>query len=59
MCKPYLGLQVAVVEFALNVLLLAGANNTEFDPQTPSLVIDLMPTQRQVADKGGTMRMGS
>lgn len=60
---PYLGLclgmQVAVIEFARNVLGLADANSTEFDPQTPYPVIDLMPTQRQVADKGGTMRLGN
>ena len=63
MKKPYLGLclgmQVAVVEFARNVLGLEGANSTEFDPQTPYPVIDLMNTQRQVADKGGTMRLGN
>jgi CTP synthase len=52
-------MQVAVVEFARNVLGLTGANSTEFDPQTPYPVIDLMPTQRQVADKGGTMRLGN
>lgn len=60
---PYLGLclgmQVAVVEFARNVLGLAGANSTEFDPQTPHPVIDLMLTQRQISDKGGTMRLGN
>ncbi|HEY6540233.1 MAG TPA: CTP synthase [Ktedonobacteraceae bacterium] len=60
---PYLGLclgmQVAVIEFARNVLGMAGANSTEFDPQTPYPVIDLMLTQRQVADKGGTMRLGN
>jgi CTP synthase len=60
---PYLGLclgmQVAVVEFARNVLGLAGANSTEFDPQSPYPVIDLMLTQRQIADKGGTMRLGN
>jgi CTP synthase len=60
---PYLGLclglHVAVIELARNVLGLAGANSTEFDPQTPYPVIDLMPTQRQVADKGGTMRLGN
>src|SRR5258708_11266101 len=60
---PYLGLclgmQVAVVEFARNVLGMNGANSTEFDPQTPYPVIDLMTTQRQVADKGGTMRLGN
>jgi CTP synthase len=61
--KPYLGLclgmQVAVVEFARNVLGLHDANSTEFDPQTPYPVIDLMNTQRHVADKGGTMRLGN
>ncbi len=60
---PYLGLclgmQVAVIEFARNVLGMAGANSTEFDPQTPHPVIDLMVTQRQIADKGGTMRLGN
>jgi CTP synthase len=59
---PYLGLclglQVAVVEFARDVLGLADANSTEFDPNTRNKVIDLMPTQRAVADKGGTMRLG-
>jgi CTP synthase len=61
--KPYLGLclgmQVAVIEFARNVLGMTGANSTEFDPQTAYPVIDLMVTQRQVADKGGTMRLGN
>ena len=61
--KPYLGLclgmQVAVIEFARHVLGLPQANSTEFDPQTPDPVIDLMLTQRQVADKGGTMRLGN
>ncbi|HYT34519.1 MAG TPA: CTP synthase [Ktedonobacteraceae bacterium] len=63
MNKPYLGLclgmHVAVIEFARNVLGLKGANSTEFDPQTPFPVIDLMNTQRQVVDKGGTMRLGN
>ena len=60
---PYLGLclgmQVAVIEFARNVLGLKDANSTEFDPNTPHPVIDLMLNQRQVADKGGTMRLGN
>ncbi len=60
---PYLGLclgmQVAVVEFARNVLNMAAANSTEFDAQNPYPVIDLMLTQRQIADKGGTMRLGN
>ena len=59
---PYLGLclglQVAVIEFARNVLGLAEANSAEFDPQSPDKVIDLMPNQRQISDKGGTMRLG-
>ncbi len=60
---PYLGLclgmQVAVIEFARNVLGLKDANSTEFDANTPHPVIDLMLNQRQVADKGGTMRLGN
>ncbi len=60
---PYLGLclgmQVAVIEFARNVLHLSGANSTEFDPQTAAPVIDLMVDQRNIANKGGTMRLGN
>jgi CTP synthase len=52
-------MQVAVIEFARNVLGLAEANSTEFDAQSPYPVIDLMLTQRHVADKGGTMRLGN
>jgi len=63
MNKPYLGLclglQVATIEFARNVLGLEDANSTEFDPKTSAPVIDLMLTQRQIADKGGTMRLGN
>ncbi|HEV2458418.1 MAG TPA: CTP synthase [Ktedonobacterales bacterium] len=59
---PYLGLclgmQVAVVEFARNVLGLTDANSSEFNPDSQNKVIDLMPSQRHVADKGGTMRLG-
>jgi CTP synthase len=54
-----LGLQVAVVEFARNVLRLRGANSTEFDPQTPHPVITIMDEQKKVSDKGATMRLGS
>lgn len=54
-----LGMQCAVIEFARNVLGLAGANSTEFVPDTPHPVIDLMPDQREIADKGGTMRLGN
>lgn len=60
---PYLGLclgmQVAVIEFARNVLGLSGANSSEFDPNTTNPVIDLMLTQRHISDKGGTMRLGN
>jgi CTP synthase len=59
---PYLGLclgmQVAVIEFARNVLGLADANSSEFDPESHNKVIDLMVSQRHVAEKGGTMRLG-
>jgi CTP synthase len=59
---PYLGLclgmQLMVIEFARNVLGHADANSTEFDEQTPHPVIDLMPDQRDILDKGATMRLG-
>ena len=54
-----LGMQVMTVEFARNVLGLAGANSTEFDPATPHPVIDLMDSQREITNKGGTMRLGA
>jgi CTP synthase len=53
-----LGMQCAVIEYARNVCGLAGANSSEFDPASPHRVIDLLPEQRQVAEKGGTMRLG-
>ena len=53
-----LGLQVAVVEVARHVLGLLDANSSEFAPDTPDAVVDLMPDQRDVADLGGTMRLG-
>ncbi|MEX2533974.1 MAG: CTP synthase [Trueperaceae bacterium] len=60
---PYLGIclgmQVAVIEFARHIAGLEGANSTEFDPNTPHPVIDLMPEQLEVEDVGGTMRLGS
>jgi CTP synthase len=60
---PYLGLclglQVAVIEFARNVVGLEGANSSEFDPHTPHPVIDLLPEQEGVVDLGGTMRLGA
>ena len=54
-----LGMQMAVVEFARNVAGLAGAHSSELDPRTAYPVIDLMPDQVDVTDKGGTMRLGS
>jgi CTP synthase len=54
-----LGLQMAVIEFAREVLGLAGANSIEFDEKTPHPVVSLMASQMGVEDKGGTMRLGS
>ena len=54
-----LGMQCAVIEFARNVLGLADANSSEFDEKTPHPVIDLMDEQRNIHDKGGTMRLGA
>jgi CTP synthase len=54
-----LGMQCAVIEFARNVCGLSEANSTEFAPNTPHPVIDLLASQRTVTDKGGTMRLGS
>ena len=53
-----LGMQLMVVEFARKVLGDERANSTEFDPDTPHPVIDLMPDQVTIVDKGGTMRLG-
>ena len=53
-----LGLQCAVIEFARTVLGMPNAHSSEFDPMTPDPVIDLMDTQKDVSDKGGTMRLG-
>ena len=54
-----LGMQMAVIEFARNVLNLDGANSTEMDENTNYPVIDLMNDQKNITDKGGTMRLGS
>jgi len=54
-----LGMQIAVAEFARNVAGMEGANSTEFDLETPYPVIDLLPEQKEVADLGGTMRLGA
>jgi CTP synthase len=60
---PYLGLclgmQVATIEFGRNVLKLEKAHSTEFDVNTPHPVIALLDEQKQVAKKGGTMRLGA
>jgi CTP synthase len=53
-----LGMQCAVIEYARNVCGLARANSAEFDPASPHKVIDLLPEQREVSAKGGTMRLG-
>jgi len=53
-----LGLQCAVIEYARHVVGMPNAHSTEFDPMTPDPVIDLMDTQKDVSDKGGTMRLG-
>jgi CTP synthase len=60
---PYLGIclgmHVSVSEFARNVAGMEGANSTEMDPETPFPVIDLLPEQKEIADMGGTMRLGA
>ena len=60
---PYLGIcfgmHVAVCEFARNQAGMEGANSTECDPETPYPVIDLLPEQKEIADLGGTMRLGA
>jgi len=54
-----LGLQMAAIEFARNVLELSGANSHEFDEATPHPVVSLMADQKSVVAKGGTMRLGA
>jgi CTP synthase len=54
-----LGMQCAVIEFANNVLMLDKANSREMDHNTPYPVIDLMEDQKNITDKGGTMRLGA
>lgn len=53
-----LGMQIAVIEYARNVLGLDGANSAEINPQTKYPVIDILPEQKNVTDMGGTMRLG-
>jgi CTP synthase len=54
-----LGMQMAIIEYARNVLGMSNANSTEMDEATPHPVIDLMEAQKTVTNKGGTMRLGS
>jgi CTP synthase len=54
-----LGMQIAVIEFARNVLKLSDAHSTEMNRTTPYPVIDLMEQQKEVTEKGGTMRLGA
>lgn len=54
-----LGMQCAIIELARNVVNLEGANSSEFDPNTPFPVIDLLPEQKKIKIKGGTMRLGT
>ena len=53
-----LGMQIAVIEYARNILGLSDANSSEFDPSSPHPVIDLMNDQRSIENLGGTMRLG-
>jgi len=52
-------MHVAVCEFARHQAGMEGANSTECDPETPYPVIDLLPEQKEIADLGGTMRLGA
>ncbi len=54
-----LGMQVAVIEYARHVCGMDGANSSEFDRETPYAIVDLLPEQKELADKGGTMRLGA
>ena len=60
--KPYLGIclgfQIAAIAIARHICMLEGANSTEFDPDTPYPVIDLLPEQKEVKEMGATMRLG-
>ncbi len=54
-----LGMHMVVADYARHVVGMEGANSTEFDPETPYPVIDLLPEQKEVTDVGGTMRLGA
>ncbi|MBP5279732.1 MAG: CTP synthase, partial [Erysipelotrichaceae bacterium] len=60
---PYLGIclgmQIAVIDFARNVCLMADANSREFNPDSKHRVIDFLPDQNDFTNKGGTLRLGS
>nr|WP_295971770.1 CTP synthase [uncultured Bacillus sp.] len=60
--KPFLGIclgmQLASIEFARNVLLLKGAHSSEINPETEHPIIDLLPEQKDIEDLGGTLRLG-
>lgn len=60
---PYLGIclgmHIAVIEYAKNVLKIKDANSREFNPYSANCVIDLMPDQKDIVSKGGTMRLGA
>ena len=53
-----LGMQCAVIEFSRNIIGLKDANSSEFDFKTKNPVIDIMPDQKNINNKGGTMRLG-
>lgn len=53
-----LGMQCAIIEYSRNVCGMAGANSSEFNPDTEYPVIDLLPEQKEIEDMGGTMRLG-
>lgn len=59
---PYLGIclgmQIAIIEFARNVLNMQGANSAEINPETPFPLIDILPEKKNISDLGGTLRLG-
>lgn len=59
---PYLGIclgmQIAIIEFARNVLKMQGANSAEINPETPFPLIDILPEKKNISDLGGTLRLG-
>ncbi len=54
-----LGMQMAVIEYARNIMGIEDAHSTEMEPHTPNPVISMMEEQKTVTDKGGTMRLGA